>query len=181
VSSRSLFGAIALLAAVAGALLWGWMRPAPALSEPSISPAATLAASFRDTSGGAHTLGEIRASLIVVNFWATWCAPCREEMPALSRTQARWRDRGVAFVGIADDDPGKVERFAREFGVTYPLWLGGDSAGELSRRLGNRRGVLPHTAILGPEGQVLDNRVGPYTDADLDAKLRDLSGKIQQK
>jgi thiol-disulfide isomerase/thioredoxin len=179
VSTRAFFAAIAFAAAAAGGLLWWAMRPAPTSSAVSIAPSALWAATFRDAAGAPHSLGEIRATLLVVNFWATWCAPCREEMPALSRVQARWRDRGVAFIGLANDDAAKVERFGRDLGISYPLWVGGDAVTELSRRLGNGRGVLPHTAIIDGSGELLEGRVGPYTEAELDAKLAQLAVKRQ--
>ena len=117
------------------------------------------------------TLDRYRGQFLVVNFWATWCAPCREEMPAFVRLQSRWGTRGVQFVGIANEDPAKVHRFGRELGINYPLWTGGDEVGELSRRLGNRLGVLPHTALIGSKGEVLDVRVGPYTEAQMEERL----------
>jgi thiol-disulfide isomerase/thioredoxin len=121
-----------------------------------------------------HAIGELQGSIVVINFWATWCVPCREEMPGFARLASRWKTQGVRFVGLANDDPGKVERFARDLSIGYPLWLGGENVGELSRRLGNRLGVLPHTVILDPSGGVLETRVGPYTEKDLEAKLRSL-------
>ena len=177
VSPRWLYPLIAVAAfGTGGALWWAARDPgtaAPALSAvPDVAPAALLAASFTDVSGRPHALGEFQGHILVVNFWATWCVPCREEMPAFSRLHARWQPRGVQFVGLARDEAAKVERFAREVPVSYPLWVGDESAGELSRRLGNRLGLLPHTVILGRDSRVLDSRVGPYSEADLEAKLR---------
>jgi thiol-disulfide isomerase/thioredoxin len=134
-----------------------------------------MAVTFKDTQGASHSLAELAGNIVVVNFWATWCVPCREEMPAFARLQERWADRGVRFVGLAQDDPEKVARFGREVGVNYPLWVG-DAAPELSRRLGNRLGVLPHTVILDRAATPIDGRVGPYTEADLAAKIRKLAG-----
>jgi hypothetical protein len=98
-------------------------------------------------------------------------------MPAFSRLQARWADRGVQFVGLSGEDAAVVARFGRALGVTYPLWTGGDAVGELSRRLGNGRGVLPHTAILDPTGAVLVQKVGPYNEAELEAILAQMTRK----
>jgi thiol-disulfide isomerase/thioredoxin len=177
--ARVAFALIAFAAATAGTGLWWATRPSSLAASaapgvPAISPAAVWAASFADTQGRPHAIGELQGSIVVINFWATWCVPCREEMPGFARLASRWKTQGVRFVGLANDDPGKVERFARDLSIGYPLWLGGENVGELSRRLGNRLGVLPHTVILDPSGGVLETRVGPYTEKDLEAKLRSL-------
>jgi thiol-disulfide isomerase/thioredoxin len=116
-------------------------------------------------------LGAYENQVLVVNFWATWCAPCREEMPAFSRLNDRWASKGVRFVGLSDEEPAQVAAFARERPVSYPLWTGGDAVGELARRLGNRLGVLPFTVVLERGGRVLESRVGPYTEQELESRL----------
>jgi thiol-disulfide isomerase/thioredoxin len=174
-STRGLFAAIALAAAAAGAALWWAVRPsAPSATAPGpiqIAPAALFAATFTDATGRRQALGQYEGKLLVVNFWATWCAPCREEMPAFVRLQSKWGARGVQFVGLANEEAARVHRFGAELGVNYPLWTGGDEVSELSRRLGNRLGVLPHTAVIGPTGEVLDVRVGPYSEAQMEERL----------
>ena len=176
-SPRLLYGGIAILAAAAGGGLWYANRPpasiVPVASE--IAPGALFAATFADTSGERHALAEFQGKVVVVNFWATWCVPCREEMPAFAHLHERWKTRGVQFVGLADDDPGKVERFGRELRIPYPLWVGSESAGALSRRLGNRLGVLPHTVVIDGGGRPVLQKVGPYTEGELDEKLRQIT------
>ena len=168
-STRALFAAIAALAIAAG---WLASRTRTPDTRPaSIAPAALYAASFRDASGALQPLGQFQGRLVVLNFWATWCAPCREEMPAFNRLQSRWRDRGVVFVGVSAEPADSVTRFAKSLAITYPLWVGGDEVGELSRRLGNHLGVLPHTALIGPTGEVLESRVGPYSEIELEKRL----------
>ena len=178
-SPRSLYAMIAAAAFGAGAVLWWVTRDPGAISAveapPEVAPAALLATSFQDLSGETHALGEFQGRIVVVNFWATWCVPCREEMPAFSRLHERWKAKCVQFVGLARDDAAKVQRFAREVPVSYPLWVGDEAAGELSRRLGNRLGVLPHTVILDRNARPVDSRVGPYSEAALEDKLRVLA------
>lgn len=182
-SPRLLFSSVAVLAVAAGSALWWATRDASAPPAPEtrsqIAPGALFAASFSDTAGVSHALGEFQGKVLVLNFWATWCVPCREEMPAFARLQERWRNEGVQFVGLADDDAGKVDRFGRELAINYPLWVGRETVGELSRRLGNRLGVLPHTVIIAGNGQVLDSRVGPYTEENLSLKLRLITEKTR--
>lgn len=174
-SQRSFFALVAALALAAGTILWLLGRPAVRTTAPADTPQITAAAlyatAFTDADGRSQALGQFQGRLLVLNFWATWCGPCREEMPAFTRVQARWKDRGVQFLGISAEEGEKVGRFGRDLGVTYPLWTGGDQVAELSRRLGNRLGVLPHTVLIAPGGEVLETRVGPYTEGELEQRL----------
>ena len=184
-SARWFYPLVGIAALVAGTLLWLATRTGPApgaapslpvLSAPAIGPAALYATAFTDTEGRPRSLGQFQGKLLVLNFWATWCAPCREEMPAFSRIQARWKDRGVQIVGVSAEDAATVARFGRELSIGYPLWVG-DAASELTRRLGNSSGVLPHSVILDPSGRVLEQKVGPYNETELEAKLESFSPK----
>ena len=177
-SSRWVFAAVGLLALLAGVATWlGSRAPAPPVSAAQVTPSALFAADFADTQGRTQSLGQFQGKVLVVNFWATWCAPCREEMPAFMRLQTRWASRGVQFVGLSNEDAARVDRFAKDFGINYPLWVGGDAVGELSRRLGNRLGVLPHTVLLDSQGRMLESRVGPYSEALLEERLKALTAK----
>lgn len=173
-SLRWVFAGVALLAILAGTALWLGQQPAPATGAAEVSPAALYAATFHDPSGQPRSLGQYQGHVVVLNFWATWCAPCREEMPAFQRLQGRFGPRGVQFVGLASDDPAKVSRFARDLGIAYPLWTGGPEVDELARRLGERQGALPFTVILDPAGNVLSQKVGAYSEAELAERLEQL-------
>jgi thiol-disulfide isomerase/thioredoxin len=166
------FTGVALLAGLAGTAMWLGQRaeigtPAPA----AIAPTALYASTFRDEAGGPQALGQFQGQILVINFWATWCAPCREEMPAFSRVHERWKSRGARFVGLSAEAPEAVRRFAAQVPVSYPLWTGGGEVDALSQRLGNRVGVLPHTVILDRAGAVLESKIGPFTEAELDERL----------
>lgn len=182
-STRLLFTLVAAAALALGSALWWLARPQGEVPRPAtrsdlgIAPAALLAAVFTDPEGQPHSLGEFHGHVLVVNFWATWCAPCREEMPAFSRLNAAFKDRGVRFVGIANDDPAKVRSFATDLAIGYPVWVGGDAVSDVSRRLGNPTGVLPHTVLINRDGRIVEARVGPYTEVELAGKLENLAGK----
>jgi thiol-disulfide isomerase/thioredoxin len=181
VSQKSFFSLVAALALAAGTILWLLSRPPDrpiTTAPPQIAAAALYAATFTDENGRPAAVGQFQGRLLVLNFWATWCAPCREEMPAFNRVHGRWKARGVQFLGISAEEGEKVGRFARDLGVTYPLWTGGDEVAELSRRLGNRLGVLPHTVLLAPDGEVLESRVGTYTEQELEQRLTAFVAKI---
>ena len=171
-----MFVGVGALAVAAGAALWlGSGTQGPSSSPAEVSPAALFAATFADTQGAPGSLGRFQGKVLVVNFWATWCAPCREEMPAFTRLQGRWAGRGVQFVGLSNEDPRRVERFGRDLAINYPLWVGGDEVGDLSRRLGNRLGVLPFTVLVDRQGRVLEIKVGPYSEALLESRLSQIS------
>jgi thiol-disulfide isomerase/thioredoxin len=177
-SARWLFTAIGCAALAAGTALWLAKR-APAggaaavpVTAPTLAPAALLATAFVDSRGARHTLAQFPGKVVVLNFWATWCAPCLEEMPAFTRLQERWGEAGVQFVGISAEEVEKIEPFGRKLAINYPLWGGGDEVREVSRRLGNPTGVLPHTVILGPGGEVLHVKVGTYKEVELEGRLR---------
>ena len=112
--------------------------------------------------------------MLVVNFWATWCAPCREEIPVFIRLQARHAARGLQFVGIAIDQRDKVESFAREFAMNYPVLLGGMDMVELSRRAGNRLGALPFTIVMNRAGTIVSVQLGIVKETTLEPMLQEL-------
>jgi len=179
VNNKWIFAGVGVLSLMAGAALWlGTQERLPG-SPPAVqvAPGTLYAMTFHGLQGEPHALGQYEGKVVVLNFWATWCAPCREEMPAFARLQARWGAKGVQFVGISSEDPQRVEPFARSLGVNYPLWVGGDEAEELSRRLGNRLGVLPHTVLLDRSGNVLETRVGAYPEGALDKRLAEAVAK----
>jgi thiol-disulfide isomerase/thioredoxin len=172
VSARWVFSIVGALAVLAGIAMWlGARGPEPA----AVAPGTLFASRFADTRGKPQSLGQYQGKLLVVNFWATWCAPCREEMPAFRRLQERWAGRNVQFVGLANEEPLRVERFGRDLGINYPLLVGGDEVEELSKRLGNRLGVLPYTVILDGQGRIIETRVGPYTESMLENRLKSLA------
>lgn len=135
--------------------------------EPPPDASALLALSLPDVAGKEQSIGQWRGKVVVVNFWATWCAPCREEMPEFVRAQTEFGSRGLQFVGIAVDQADKVDQFAKDLGLNYPTLIGGYGAVELSRTLGNRLAALPFTIIVDRQGQVVHTQLGPLKSSQL--------------
>jgi len=160
--------AAAVLALAAGAAWQQMSQDGPAaIPATKVDGAALLGVALPDTSGREQSLGQWRGKVVVVNFWATWCEPCREEMPRFVKLQQQYGDRGLQFVGIAIDQGDKVQGFAAEIHLNYPTLLGGYGAIELSKTLGNRFGALPFTVILNRAGSVVRTQLGPMKDAEL--------------
>ena len=121
---------------------------------------ALLAIELPDASGKVQRMDQWRGRVLVVNFWATWCVPCREEMPQFIRAQAADGAKGLQFVGIAVDSADKVRKFSEDIGLNYPTLVGGLGAMELSRDLGNRLMALPFTIVLDRSGRVVHTQLG---------------------
>jgi thiol-disulfide isomerase/thioredoxin len=136
--------------------------------------AALFGVALPDTKGREQSIGQWKGKLLVVNFWATWCVPCREEMPEFVKAQQEFGQRGLQFVGIAIDDTAKVEAFAAELGLNYPALIGGYGAIELSRSFGNRLGALPFTIVVDRAGRISHTQLGPIKEAQLRAIISQL-------
>ena len=92
---------------------------------------------------------------MLLNFWATWCAPCREEMPELRDLSREYAGQGLTVVGVATlDDPAAVREFIDELDIRYPILVGMDEAMEIAQRYGNNRATLPYTALIDRDGLV---------------------------
>lgn len=164
----ALAGVAALGFGVAAALLV--KQPTPTHQD----GATLLAVTLPDPEGVLQPLAQWQGKVLVVNFWATWCAPCREEMPLFVQAQAKHGGQGLQFVGIAVDDAGKAKQFANDIGVNYPTLIGGYGAMELSKTLGNKLMALPFTVVIGRSGSVELRHLGPIKAAQLDDLLKQL-------
>jgi len=158
------FAAAAIIALAAG-IHFG--RDSATVDIQGRDAAALLAISLPNTKGQEQSLGQWKGKVLVVNFWATWCVPCREEMPQFVKAQRDLGDRGLQIVGIAIDQPDKVDTFAGEIGLNYPTLIGGFGAMELSKTLGNGIGALPFTVIVDRSGRVIHTQLGPLKDATM--------------
>lgn len=163
---------VALVAAAAGFGYNAW-RTGPAATPPE-SVAALMATPLPDLESRPQRLDQWRGKVVVVNFWATWCAPCREEIPLFVRLQKKYGQRGLQFVGIAVDQAVKVRPFAAELGMNFPIVVGGAEVIELTRKLGNRAAVLPFTLVLNREGKVVEAHAGVAREAKLEPLLASL-------
>jgi len=161
---------LALLALAAGI----WLAQTRYAPQPPAAPVAAdfWALAFPDLEGRPQAMGQWRGQVVVLNFWASWCAPCREEMPDFDDLRAEYRANGVEFVGIAIDSPGRVASFLKDFPVQYPILIGEGAATNLAEQLGNPSGALPYTIVLDRDGRIVMSHLGRLHRDTLGAVLR---------
>jgi len=151
--------------------------PAPAagiadrIDPPETRPEFTLP----DPSGEMRSVSEWDGKLLVINFWATWCPPCLEEIPMFVDLQARHAGDGLQFVGIAIDQRENVVEFMRGQEMNYPVLLGQMGAIEVGKRYGNRLGALPYTVVVGRDGRIAFVKPGAM---DEDEAEREIVGRL---
>lgn len=128
-----------------------------------------------DLKGQPQSLGQWRGKVLIVNYWATWCHPCREEMPGFSRLQDKYRDKGVQFVGISIDTAVKILEFQEKTPVVYPLLIGDMDVMESSAKLGNTQQALPFTAVFDRQGRLFSTKLGRVAEVQLERQLIELT------
>jgi thiol-disulfide isomerase/thioredoxin len=157
---------------VAGAALAAGALVSPTLSRRGDPVRDALAdAKFVDLQGRSRSVSEWRGKLLVANFWATWCAPCLEEIPLLMAARRSRKDKGLEIVGIAIDLEPKVAQFATKMQIDYPILIAGADGLELIRTLGNRAGGLPFTVFLDRLGRPAQTKLGVLRQPELDTIL----------
>jgi thiol-disulfide isomerase/thioredoxin len=108
-----------------------------------------------DLAGKTRNSKEWQGKVVLLNFWATWCPPCLEEIPSLIELQDSYGALGLQIVGVAVDDTQAVRAFAAGMGFNYPILPGDTDAIELSKRYGNQQGVLPYSVFINREGEII--------------------------
>ena len=150
-----------MLACVAAAACSGGGRDAGRVEVGAPAPAYGA----RTLAGDSVTLAALRGKPVLLNVWATWCHPCREEIPALERLHARYQPRGLQLVGVSVDAAGEepaIRDFAREFRMTYPIWHDPDERVSSTFLLVG----VPGTFLIGKDGTLLWRRQGPIREGD---------------
>ena len=137
---------IGLVALLGGVLTSQWISKAGLANDPAVK--AFFANPWQTPDGKVANTEEWQGKVLVVNFWASWCPPCVEEMPALNQLQKEFLQQNVLFVGIGIDSPSNIREFLLKTPVSYPIVIGGLEGSNLSKQLGNSQGALPYTIII---------------------------------
>lgn len=155
-------GALAALGG-AGFALWR-LQPQPVRDG---AAEALWGASFDGPAGEAVRMASFQGNPLLLNFWATWCPPCVDELPLLNRFHAEHRAKGWQVVGLAIDQPSNVRQFLQRLPLDFPVALGGLAGSDIGRALGNEKGGLPFTVLFGADGNILKRKMGQLTAQDL--------------
>jgi len=166
---------VALVAGIALAAGYGaalWWRPAP--PAPDTRQSAPADFTLKDLDGRDRRLSEWSGKPLLLNFWATWCAPCREEIPLFIESRRRHAATGLEIVGVAIDQKADAQDFVAKFGVPYPILLADDTTLDLMARYGNPTGALPYSVILRADGSIAHRKIGAFRPAELEEVLASL-------
>lgn len=169
--------AILIAAGAAGFGAYQWMQPnrSAQLAEtqqndapPAMTLQQAMALPMNDLNGTPHTLGDWHGKVMLVNFWATWCPPCREEIPLLVKLQAKYAAHGLQVIGVATDETSEdgVRSFTRRMLVNYPILMGTEQVGPLVAGMGGSLIGLPYTVLVDRGGKVVRLHPGQLQPAE---------------
>jgi peroxiredoxin len=175
---------VALLSAAAGYGVSKWLHPAAAAARSPVAPVQPprpedLVGSRRpdftlaDRSGEPVSAAAFDGQVVLVNFWASWCAPCVREMPMLSELQSELGGQGLRVIGIAVDDPERARTFAEGLGLGYTLLFGLGDAMLTGRSFGNGTGQLPYSVLVDASGVIRWTHLGALDRDQVEARLRE--------
>lgn len=177
---KKLFSGILNLAIVFGlgfAIYYFALNPNSPLRSADVSTLSTqdfFASQLPNENGVIQNLSQYKGKIILLNFWATWCPPCREEMPELSALHTKYIHKNVVVIGLAVDELRRVREFALGSPVSYPLLAAEDTGMELANNLGNTQGVLPYTVMIDTKGKVVKTYFGRIHQDVIEEELKPL-------
>lgn len=154
----------------AGLITSSWIYRDGTASEESV--AALLANQWTKPDNTLINTAEWQNRVLVVNFWASWCPPCVEEMPELSALQDEFSSKNVLFVGIGIDTPSNIRQFLETTLVSYPIVMGGLQGSKIGKALGNIQGALPYTVVINSKGKVTNTKLGKINEDELRKQIK---------
>jgi thiol-disulfide isomerase/thioredoxin len=166
----------AVVAAAAGSAGLGaawWHRHAAAADADGLDMLWTL--SFERPEGGELAMAALRGKPLLINFWATWCAPCLRELPAINEFHRQYKGKGWQVVGLAIDGPTPVREFLTRVKIGFPVGLAGLDGTDLIAKLGNLQGGLPFSVLIDSRGRLVERKLGETSLAELVAWAKKVS------
>lgn len=127
--------------------------------------------SLSDVNNIPRSFSEWQGKVVVINFWATWCPPCRDEIPAFIELQHQYSNKGLQFIGIALQEADEIRDFINEFRVNYPSLVGSDDVINIASKLGNEIGALPYTVVIDRNGNISFTRRGPLSKSEAESAI----------
>ena len=169
-------------ALLAGSLLAGYLAynaslPEPVAATTKVDTSQLEALELKSPDGSMFTMDTWAGLPQIVNFWATWCGPCREEMPVLVKAQQDYADKGLVVIGLSMDYPEDteiVQQFAAEYGVEFPILMASDHGNKLAASYGAENFVLPISVFVKADGTVTKIHTGLLTQDQAEAELKKL-------
>lgn len=164
-------GSIAIIAAAAGALIANWRTSVGSASHEAVK--ALFEREWFSPDQKPISTADWKNKVLVVNFWASWCPPCVEEMPALDKIQGEYDPKKMLIVGIGIDSPSNIRQFIETTIISYPIVLGGLGGNEINKMLGNPSGALPFTVVINAAGDITGRKLGKISEDELRKLIKD--------
>lgn len=165
-----IIGGLGMAAGLAGALV-AWQKFEPhAVMDEAVQNFWTQ--SFEKPEGGNLSMQAFQGKPLLINFWATWCPPCIEELPLIDAFYNQNKSKSLQVIGLAVDQPSMVRRYLTQKPLSFPVGLAGFNGTELGRTLGNSQSVLPFSVIFDAKGRILAQKAGKLDHSDLVAWLK---------
>ncbi|OOG40341.1 TlpA disulfide reductase family protein [Rhodanobacter sp. C05] len=162
---------LAVLAAAIGGYVQHHNQQPPAGMDSAMLGQPVPALTLSDLDGKPHRLSDYRGHRVLLNFWASWCGPCLDEMPALNRAQAKFGEQGAIVAGIAMDEPTRIHAFLAAHPVSYPILLGQLDSPSTTLQLGDIRELLPYSVLIDADGRILATHAGALSTPQLEQWL----------
>ena len=179
-SSALLMVGLAVAGLASGYVFNNWQHKQK-LSETKVSPTGTTVVSnvrplfkLKDIDDKVRDVKEWDGQVLMINFWATWCAPCRREMPAFIELQEKYKDKGFTIIGIALDEKQAVIDFTDPMGMNYPILMAEQEGIVISKAYGNNLGVLPYTVVVDRKGNIIHRQRNELTFEQVEGMIKPL-------